>query len=220
MTMSMSTMSKHARYDCKETCEHITTHPHLKDSADYSSLATIIVPLRHSTSRYPDPHLSTRDRTGPGLPNPTAPNCPLRTTLTQRSTYWPSSTARNFDQRPLIDRMVGIGVAAHEGQLFGLQSTSGTCYPALGLILLSLSAIVMCGDDRPDESSEHPFHSHDRASLQPSPHSSSHTDLSSMMGCLSHLVLLIERFVLRRIPGTSRWLGLTRSITRINTTRT
>jgi uncharacterized iron-regulated membrane protein len=48
-----------------------------------------------------------------------------------------------FGSKPLLDRVVGVGVAAHEGQLFGPANQALGLLTALGLLLLCASAIVM-----------------------------------------------------------------------------
>ena len=59
-------------------------------------------------------------------------------------------TRFNFDQRRLLDRMVGIGGAAHEGHLFGwLKQLLNLC-TALGLMTLCLSAVVLWWRRKPE----------------------------------------------------------------------
>lgn len=48
-----------------------------------------------------------------------------------------------FSERHIIDRVVGIGVAAHEGQLFGWFNQLLGLLTALGLIAISISGFVM-----------------------------------------------------------------------------
>lgn len=50
---------------------------------------------------------------------------------------------QNFAQRLFLDKMVGIRVAAHEGQLFGLLNQLLGLMTAMGLVLLSVSAVVL-----------------------------------------------------------------------------
>lgn len=50
---------------------------------------------------------------------------------------------QDFSQRHPIDRVVGIGVAAHEGQLFGWFNQLLGLLTALGLILISASGFIM-----------------------------------------------------------------------------
>ena len=55
----------------------------------------------------------------------------------------------DFAQRPLLDRVIGYGVAAHEGQLFGLANQALGLFTTLGLICLALSALVLWWRRRP-----------------------------------------------------------------------
>jgi uncharacterized iron-regulated membrane protein len=59
---------------------------------------------------------------------------------------------QGFGSKPLMDRVVGVGVAAHEGQLFGAANQALGLFTALGLLTLSVSAIVMWWRRRPDGS--------------------------------------------------------------------
>ncbi|MGO3562008.1 PepSY-associated TM helix domain-containing protein [Pseudomonas helleri] len=55
----------------------------------------------------------------------------------------------DFNQRPLLDRIIGYGVAAHEGQLFGLANQLLGLLTTFGLMTLSLSACVLWWRRRP-----------------------------------------------------------------------
>jgi uncharacterized iron-regulated membrane protein len=55
----------------------------------------------------------------------------------------------DFNQRPLLDRIIGYGVAAHEGQLFGLANQLLGLLTTFGLMTLSLSALVLWWRRRP-----------------------------------------------------------------------
>ena len=59
---------------------------------------------------------------------------------------------RRFGDKPLVDRVVGVGIAAHEGQLFGAANQALGLTAALGLITLCISAIVMWWRRRPEGS--------------------------------------------------------------------
>lgn len=56
---------------------------------------------------------------------------------------------QGFGSKPLMDRVVGIGIAAHEGQLFGAANQALGLLTAVGLLLLCVSAIVMWWRRRP-----------------------------------------------------------------------
>jgi len=59
---------------------------------------------------------------------------------------------KNFGQKPAIDRVIGVGIAAHEGQLFGLGNQLVGLFTALGLITMCISAVVMWWRRRPEGS--------------------------------------------------------------------
>ena len=56
---------------------------------------------------------------------------------------------QGFGSKPLLDRVVGVGVAAHEGQLFGTANQALGLFTALGLLTLCISGIVMWWRRRP-----------------------------------------------------------------------
>lgn len=115
----------------------------------------------------------------------------------------------DFAQRPLIDRLVGYGVAAHEGRLFGWFNQLLGLFTALGLMLVSASAVWLWWNRR-------------RRGTLGAPESQERTPLAvaafvligllgvllPLLGATLVLVLLLEWLVLRRIAGVARWLGL------------
>jgi len=59
---------------------------------------------------------------------------------------------KGFGEKTTIDRVIGIGIAAHEGQLFGLGNQLLGLFTALGLITICISAVVMWWRRRPEGS--------------------------------------------------------------------
>jgi uncharacterized iron-regulated membrane protein len=59
---------------------------------------------------------------------------------------------KGFAEKATIDRVIGVGVAAHEGQLFGLANQLLGLFTALGLITICISAVVMWWRRRPEGS--------------------------------------------------------------------
>ena len=57
---------------------------------------------------------------------------------------------QGFDGKPVLDRVIGVGIAAHEGQLFGIANQMLGLLTALGLIAMCVSAVVMWWRRRPD----------------------------------------------------------------------
>ncbi len=138
-----------------------------------------------------------------------APNRPLRSTLTVNGTTGDIVSREDFRDRHILDKIVGYGIAIHEGQLFGLPNQLLGLTTATGLVLLSVSGIVLWWRRR------------DRGVLG-APVQGSMPCMSfgllvivlglgiylPMFGASLILVLLVERLVLRRIPRAAIWLGL------------
>lgn len=115
----------------------------------------------------------------------------------------------NFNQLPWVDRIVGIGVAAHEGHLYGWLNQLVNLCTAIGLILLCASAVVLWWRRRSE-------------GVLGAPAKSENTRLTvafavllfvlalylPLFGLTLLTVIAIERFVLRRLPAAQRWLGL------------
>jgi uncharacterized iron-regulated membrane protein len=114
----------------------------------------------------------------------------------------------DFDQRPLIDRAVGFGVAVHEGRLFGPLNVAMNMFAALSLIIVCTSGVAMWWRRRPAS----------RLGAPPARNSGVSASvvaaivvlcLGIPLFCLSlGLVWLTERLVLRRIAPVADWLGL------------
>jgi uncharacterized iron-regulated membrane protein len=119
-----------------------------------------------------------------------------------------STTA--FAQRHWIDRVIGYGVAGHEGALFGIANQILGTTTALFLVILAVSGAVMWWRRRP-------------TGLLGAPVRLSRPRIGAaliamivalglylpMFGATLILVLLTEKLLLRRLPRTRRWLGLT-----------
>ncbi|WP_010545687.1 PepSY-associated TM helix domain-containing protein [Sphingomonas elodea] len=152
--------------------------------------------------------------TGAGQPwtaKSDAANRPLRTDLTLDGDTGQVLTRKDFAQRRLVDRLVGWGVAVHEGQAFGGLNQLLNLLTALGLILLAVSSVVLWWRRRPEGVLGAP-----RAG-SPAPAAIAFFALVLLLGLFLPLmgislvaVLLVERLVFARLPGARRWLGLER----------
>lgn len=138
-----------------------------------------------------------------------AQNRPLRVTLMVDGDSGAIVQREDFHQRPLIDRIVGTGVAAHEGQLFGWFNQALGVLTALCLIALSLSALLMWWKRKPigvigaPLPVKAPRYSYGFYALL-----LGLGVLLPMLGLSMIAVLLVERLLLRRIPRTRAFLGL------------
>jgi uncharacterized iron-regulated membrane protein len=115
---------------------------------------------------------------------------------------------QNFSQRLLLDRMVGVGVAAHEGQLFGLLNQLLGLMTAMGLVL-SVSAVILWWRRRHVGVLGAPVSNGKPRWTLPL--------IASVVALALYLpamavslvsVILLERFVLSRIAPVRHWLGL------------
>ncbi len=115
----------------------------------------------------------------------------------------------SFSQRPWIDRAVGMGVAAHEGHLFGWINQLVNLFTAMGLITLCTSAVLLWWRRRPEGVLGAPL------SIRKPRFTFALAAIVIVLGVylplfgLSlFLVAMTEYFVLRRIPPVQHWLGL------------
>lgn len=136
-------------------------------------------------------------------------NRPLRVAYTVDPMSGRETSRETYADKHVIDRVVGYGVAWHEGQLFGLANQLIGVATALMLVMMSVSGFILWRRRKPA----------DRLGA-PAP-----TAAPARMGGVVVIVLvlavllpmlaislaamlLIERLLLRRWPRTARWLGL------------
>ena len=115
----------------------------------------------------------------------------------------------DFRSKPWLDRVIGTGIAAHEGQLFGFANQLVSLLTVMGLVLLSVSGVVMWRKRNPEHVLGAP------AAVRPVRFSAGLVTIIVMFGLYFPflggsmiLVALTERFILRRLPATRMWLGL------------
>lgn len=136
-------------------------------------------------------------------------NRPLRTTIRFDPTTHHEISRNSFADGHIIDRVVGYGIAWHEGQLFGWVNQFISVLTALGLMLMAASGFILWRRRKPV----------DVLGAPPS------TRLPARMGGVAAILLLlaallpllalsllmlwlVERLVLPRMPGLARWLGV------------
>jgi len=134
---------------------------------------------------------------------------PLRADLTLDGRTGAILSRKGFAERALVDRVVGYGVAMHEGQLFGLANQLLNLVTALGLVLLSVSSVVLWWRRRPN----------DALGAPPAPAGqpiaigffallAALALFLPLFGVTMVAVLLAERLLLRQLPPVGHWLGL------------
>jgi uncharacterized iron-regulated membrane protein len=115
----------------------------------------------------------------------------------------------DFSQKHMIDRIVGVGIAAHEGQLFGWLNQLLGLLTAIGLVLISVTGFVMWRKRAPTDQLGAPPKIPDAtlgfgfviiigiAAL-----------LLPMLGISLIALALFEFLVLSRFPMIKIWLGI------------
>ena len=133
---------------------------------------------------------------------------PLRTRLTVDGATGAVLTRRDFAERHWVDRAVGYGIAAHEGALFGLANQLLSTVTALLLVMLAVSGTVLWWRRRPIGLLGAPIPlSRPRFGAGLIGAVVALGVLMPFFGASLIIVLLAERFMLRRLP-VGRWLGL------------
>jgi uncharacterized iron-regulated membrane protein len=134
---------------------------------------------------------------------------PLRVDLVLDGKTGAVLSRTDFHTKPWLDRVIGTGIAAHEGQLFGFANQLVSLFTVIGLVMLSLSGLVMWWKRKPEAVLGAP------AALRRVRFSAALIAVLvafglyfPFLGGSMILVILTERFVLRRIPITQHWLGL------------
>ena len=134
----------------------------------------------------------------------------MRVNLTLDADTGAIKSRKDFADRPLLDRLIGYGIAAHEGQLFGWFNQALGVFTALGLLLMLASSVVLWWRRRTPGTLGAP-----KASQDAPPFSVALIGIMVTLGVLLPFlgitmiaVLLFERCVLRYIPSASNFLGL------------
>lgn len=124
---------------------------------------------------------------------------------------------KDFADRSWLDRVVGYGVAIHEGQLFGWFNQLLGALTALGLVLLSISAVVLWWKRLANRSLLSTLGAPPN-SQYPAPYAWAMVVLVLGLGILLPffglsliLVLLVERYLMPIFPTAAGYLGLRRT---------
>lgn len=134
---------------------------------------------------------------------------PLRSNLTVDGATGHVLSRTDFAQRHIIDRVVGYGIAIHEGALFGLANQILGSLVALSLVLLCVSATLMWWRRRPEGRLGAPAA---RGTYRLAPLLIAGicvlAILMPMFGVSLAAAVLLEALLLRRWGPVALWLGL------------
>jgi uncharacterized iron-regulated membrane protein len=81
---------------------------------------------------------------------------PLRVDLVLDGATGAILSRTDFHSKPWLDKVIGTGIAAHEGQLFGFANQLVSLFTVIGLVILSLTGLVMWRKRSPNMCSVRP----------------------------------------------------------------
>lgn len=199
----------------KNTAEESSEHHHHNANVSPSAfkiivtLDSIVTQAKKLNLVYPVWVAPPSSRTPEWTARSNTQNRPLRA-----EAYFSAQTGelvnyQDFSQRHVIDRAVGIGVAAHEGQLFGWPNQLLGLLTAMGLILVSASGFIMWRKRAPE-------------GVLGAPPVIPEANLGKgfvviiliaavllpMLGLSLIVILLLEKYIFSRWVSAKNWLGL------------
>lgn len=113
-----------------------------------------------------------------------------------------------FADKPLLDRAIAIGVAAHEGQLFGWFNLVLGILTCAGLILISASGFILWRKRKPDCVLGAPPALPAKIGFIVVAITFGLALFLPLLAISLVVILFVESLVLRRISRVNRWLGL------------
>lgn len=138
-----------------------------------------------------------------------AQNRPLRTTISFDAATRHETGRESFADGHVVDRIVGYGVAWHEGQLFGWVNQLIGVLTALGLMLMATSGFILWRRRKPADALGAPPPAHIPARMGGAV--AILLILAALLPLLAISLIglwLFERLALPHLPGLARWLGV------------
>ena len=203
--------------------EHAAHDHQAMAMADHSAHTAPAIPLARIVERAHAEHMPAPAIVQPpGAPNLFGPPNGATWTLTTQTqnrpqvrkiSYDPATGAEvsrsGFADKHAIDRVVGYGIAWHEGQLFGRVNQLIGVATALALFTLAVSGFLMWRRRKPGRALGAPLPARDPARLRGV--AAIVLLLAALLPLLAaSLILLwiVERLLLPRLPRAARWLGV------------
>jgi len=137
-----------------------------------------------------------------------AQNRPLRTTISVDPATDRETGRETFTDKHVVDRIVGYGIAWHEGQLFGWVNQLIGVLTALGLMLMAASGFILWRRRKPADALGAPPPAHVPARMGGAV--AILLVLAALLPLLAASLLalwLFERLALPHLPSLARWLG-------------
>lgn len=180
---------------------------------DFADLDRVVATVRPLSLPAPVKIIPPREKGSSWTVKGDTPNRPKRVELRVDGSTGELRSRQDFRDRHWVDQLVGIGIAFHEGRLFGWPNQLLLLLVALGAMLMSFSAIILWWQRREPGTLGAPARGIPiRLSIL----------FISLLIVLSItlplfgesliIVWLSERFILPWFPAAQRWLGLDRPL--------
>jgi uncharacterized iron-regulated membrane protein len=141
-----------------------------------------------------------------------AQNRPQRVTYSIAPATGKVTATQGFADQNIVDRVVNVSVAAHEGQLFGRLNQALLLLNAIGVVLVTASGVVMWWRRRPAGTlGAPPLAAAAARPAAPAALVGSVLVLALVLplfGLSLLVVLALERTLLQGLPAARKWLGL------------
>ncbi len=131
----------------------------------------------------------------------------------QRADVWISSDGNiekqsGFAEKKLIDKAIGVGIAAHEGYLFGWFNLVLGVLTCAGLILISVSGFILWRRRKPEAGLGAPPALPARIGFAVVAITVGLAMFLPLLAISLIALLIVEFLLLRRLNGVNQWLGL------------
>ncbi len=209
MNMADMSDSEHA-----EHMKHMQNEGKQQPTINYNHIDRLVLAVQPLNLAYPVLIYPPSKKSPNWTAKSNAQNRPLRADIELDAKTGAIKSRKNFADRPLLDRIIGYGIAIHEGQLFGWLNQLLGLLTALGLVLLSMSGVILWWRRRtPNELGAPPAVR--KQVNEPSQYSQVLSATIVLLGVLLPFlgisllaVLFVERYLLRYIPASRNFLGL------------
>jgi uncharacterized iron-regulated membrane protein len=183
--------------------------PGMAIPAGYDPLNRLVPAAQNLHLAYPVLIMPAMNAGGPWMVKSDAQNRPLRMVVMMDPSSARILQREDFSHRRLIDRVLGVGIAAHEGQLFGIANQILSVATAMGLVTLCISAVVLWWRRRSVGILGAPVPmAKPRWSFAVAASIVALALYLPAMAASLLVVVLLEKLIFSRIPPARRWLGL------------